>query len=231
MKSGCGGRSPRPAARSPERGHDTQGPRTGLPNPRRPKLNPLLQPVAPCPAPSRCSPASGPICRSRNSPRWSNRWVMTASNSPVGAITSTSTGPPRTKPTSARSGRCSRTTASPATRCRATWSGRRCAIPSTRGTKPSCRRMSGATAIPRACGSARPRSSRWPPRPPGRFSMPGPAARAGMISPPSSTASPARASGIRSMRSRRPRRPTGTPVSRISRSASARSSTPSSRPT
>ena len=52
-----------------------------------------------------------------------------------------------------------------ATRSRPTSSARRCATASTSATRRSCRRTSGATAIPRACASAR-CATRGRPRPP-----------------------------------------------------------------
>ena len=55
--------------------------------------------------------------------------------------------------------RCSSSTASSATRSRTTSSARRCATTSTSATRRSSRRSSGATAIPRACGSVPP--PRW----------------------------------------------------------------------
>ena len=60
---------------------------------------------------SRCSPASGPTCRSRRCASWPRAGGTTGSRSPAGVTTSTRGRPPRTTPTSRASSTCWRSTA------------------------------------------------------------------------------------------------------------------------
>ena len=110
------------------------------------------------PAPSPCSPASGPTCRSRRCAGWPPGGATTAWRSPAGATTSTSSAPRTTTPT-CRSGSSSWSgTACRCSRSPTTSTARRSATTrSTSGTAAWCTRASGATATPRASGSGRPR--------------------------------------------------------------------------
>ena len=125
---------------------------------RRPGAAPSHLRSTQCHAPSPCSPASGPTCRSRRSAGSPPIGATTASRSPVGATTSTRGRPPRTTPTCRESSTCSRGTTSRPGRSPTTSPARPCATTrSTLATRRSCPTGSGVTETPRACASVRPR--------------------------------------------------------------------------
>ena len=119
---------------------------------------PSTEEDAPMPRPSRCSPASGPTCRSR---RWAGSppsGATTAWRSPAGATTSTSSAPRTTTPTSPERLELLKRHGLQVFAISNHLNGQAvCDDPIDERHRGILPRASGATATPRACGSGPPR--------------------------------------------------------------------------